>query len=311
MPDFRLRRSCLAVPGSSTKMLAKAAGLSADEVFLDLEDSVAPSEKSDASRENVVRALLENRWVASTLAIRVNAVSTPWCLRDLTFVLTRAGSRLDCVIIPKVEDRSQIHFVHHLLEQLEVDGKLDHHIGIEAQIETARGMVNVEQIAEASPRLESLIFGPGDYAASLGVPQLTVGKIEEEYPGDQWHYALSRIITTARAFGLQAVDGPFSAVRDLAGFRESARRSKLLGFDGKWAIHPDQITPCNETYTPDLAQYERAERILKAYRQATDVDRTGAVVFDGEMIDEASRKMAEALVFRGRAAGLQLGTAPL
>jgi citrate lyase subunit beta/citryl-CoA lyase len=288
-------------------MLSKAAGLSADEVFLDLEDSVAPSEKSDASRENVVRALLENQWTAKTLAVRVNAVSTPWCFRDLSYVVSRAGAKLDCVIIPKVEDRSQIHFVDHLLRQLEADAGLDRQIGIEAQIETARGMVHIEQIAEASPRLEALIFGPGDYAASLGVPQLTVGKIEPDYPGDQWHYALSRIITTARAFGFQAIDGPYTALRDLDGFRESARRSRLLGFDGKWAIHPDQIDLCNQAYTPDQAQYERAERILSAYRQATDVDGTGAVVFEGEMIDEASRKMAEALAVRGRAAGLRIG----
>jgi citrate lyase subunit beta/citryl-CoA lyase len=291
-------------------MLAKAAGLPADEVFLDLEDSVAPREKSDTSRENVVHALIENRWSATTVAIRVNAVSTPWCLKDLSYVVTRAGPKLDCVVIPKVEDRSQIHFVDHLLGQLEAEAGLDRRIGLEAQIETARGMVNVEQIAEASPRLEALIFGPGDYAASLGVPQLTVGKIEQDYPGDQWHYALSRIITTARAFGLQAVDGPYSAVRDLAGFRESARRSRLLGFDGKWAIHPDQITLCNETYTPDQAQFERAVRILGAYQQATDVNGTGAAIFEGEMIDEASRKMAEALVIRGRAAGLPIENLP-
>ena len=306
MPEFRLRRSCLAVPGSSPKMLAKAAGLSADEVFLDLEDSVAPSEKNDTSRENVVRALRENHWLARTLVVRINAVSTSWCFRDLSYVVSRAGSKLDCVIVPKVNDASQIHFVNHLLGQLEAESALDRQIGIEAQIETARGIVNIEEIAAASPRLEALIFGPGDYAASLGVPQLSVGKIEEQYPGDQWHYALSRIITTARAFGLQAVDGPYSAVRDLAGFRESARRSKMLGFDGKWAIHPDQIDLCNETYTPDQAQYERAERILNAYKQAAAVNGTGAAVFEGEMIDEASRKMAEGVALRGRAAGLRI-----
>jgi citrate lyase subunit beta / citryl-CoA lyase len=308
MAEPRLRRSCLAVPGSSLKMLTKAAGLPADEVFLDLEDSVAPSEKNDTSREHVVRALLESHWLARTLAIRINAVSTSWCFRDLLYVVSRAGSKLDCLIVPKVEDASQIHFVSHFLGQLEAEAGLNRQIGIEAQIETARGMVNIEGIAAASPRLEALIFGPGDYAASLGVPQLTVGKIEDEYPGDQWHYALARIITTARAFGLQAVDGPYSAVRDLVGFRESARRSKLLGFDGKWAINPDQIGLCNETYTPDQAQYERAERILTAYQQAAAVNGTGAAVFEGEMIDEASRKMAEGLAFRGRAAGLRIGS---
>lgn len=285
-------------------MLSKAPTLPADEVFLDLEDSVAPNEKSDASRHNVVRTLLENRWIAKTLAVRVNAVSTPWCFQDLFYVVSHGGSGLNAVIIPKVEDPSEIHFVSHLLGQLEADAGIENRIGIEAQIETARGMVNIEKIAGASARLEALIFGPGDYAASLGIPQLTVGKIERDYPGDQWHYALSRIITTARAFGLQAIDGPYSAIRDLDGFRESARRSRLLGFDGKWAIHPDQIEVCNQIYTPDQAQYLRAERMLTAYRQASEQDRTGAAIFEGEMIDEASRKMAEGLVLRGRAAGL-------
>ena len=269
--ETRLRRSCLAVPGSSPKMLTKAAGLPADQVFLDLEDAVAPLEKSDESRENVVRGLLENDWQARTLVVRVNSVETPWCFRDLVYVAERAGAKLDCIMIPKVDHESHVHFVHHLLTQLEAELGLGRRIGIEAQIETAQGMVSIERIAAASDRLETLIFGPGDYAASLGVPQLTVGAIEPDYPGDQWHYALSRIVTTARAFGLQAIDGPYSAIRDLDGFRESARRSKLLGFDGKWALHPDQIGPCNETYTPDQEQYDRAERMLEAYRHFTEV----------------------------------------
>ncbi len=286
-------------------MLAKAAGLPADQVFLDLEDSVAPGEKGDETRENVVRALLDGNWRAPTLVVRVNSVDTPHCFRDIVYVVERAGRRLDCVMLPKVEDETHVHFVAHLLGQLEHSLELGRRIGIEAQVETARGAVNVERIARASDRLETLIFGPGDFAASIGVPQLTVGLIEPEYPGDQWHYVLSRIVTAARAFGLQAIDGPYAAIRDLDGFRESARRSKLLGFDGKWALHPDQIEPCNETYTPAQEQYDRAERILDAYRRSTEVDRVGAVMFEGEMIDEASRKLAEAFAARGRAAGLR------
>jgi citrate lyase subunit beta / citryl-CoA lyase len=303
-PD-RLRRSCLAVPGSSAKMLAKAAGLPADQAFLDLEDAVAPSEKNDATRTQVANALLEQEWSARTLVVRVNSVDTRWCYRDIEVVVGLAGAKLDCVMVPKVEDASHIHFVDHLLTQLEEELGLTRPIGIEAQIESARGIVNVEEIAASSARLETLIFGPGDYAASLGVPQLTVGMIEPDYPGDQWHYPLSRIVTTARAFGLQAIDGPFSAIRDLDGFRESARRAKLLGFDGKWALHPDQIDPCNETFTPTQLHYDQAERILATYRRFTDVDGLGAAMFEGEMIDEASRKMAMQVAQRGRAAGLR------
>lgn len=177
-------------------------------------------------------------------------------------------------------------------------------IGIEAQIETARGLVNIERIARASTRTETLIFGPGDFAASLGLPQLSVGMTDDDYPGDQWHYPLSRIVTTARAFGLQAIDGPFAAIRDVEGFRKTAQRAKLLGFDGKWSLHPDQIEPCNAMFTPAQEQYDQAERLLEAYRQFSEVDGVGAAMHEGEMIDEASRRMAQAIVARGRAAGL-------
>jgi citrate lyase subunit beta / citryl-CoA lyase len=286
-------------------MLGKAAALQADQVFLDLEDAVAPSEKNDETRTRVADALREQEWRAKTLVVRVNAVDTRWCHRDVVAVVEGAGAKLDCIMLPKVEDASHIHFLDHLLSQLERALNLQRRIGIEAQIENARGIVNVAEIAAASSRIETLIFGPGDYAASLGVPQLSVGTIEAEYPGDQWHYPLSRIVTTARAFGLQAIDGPYSAIRDLDGFRQSARRARLLGFDGKWALHPDQVGPCNEAFTPAQDQYNQAERLLEAYRSFTEVDGLGAAMFDGEMIDEASRKMALSLAERGRAAGLE------
>ena len=300
----RIRRSCLAVPGSSEKMLSKAAALPADEVFLDLEDAVAPELKNDATRQLVVSALRDSEWAAPTRVVRINAVGTPWCLDDLLAIVPGAGDVLQCVMVPKVESAAQIHFVAQTLEQLELKHGFERPIGIEVQIESPRGLVEIERIAAASPRIETLIFGPGDYAASAGMPQLTVGAIDESYPGDLWHYVLSRIVTTARAFGLQAIDGPYAAIRDLDGFREVAQRSRLLGFDGKWALHPDQIGICNETYAPAQAEFDRAERILEAYRTATDERGSGAVVFESEMIDEASRKMAASIVERGRAAGM-------
>ncbi len=285
-------------------MLAKAAGLPADEVFLDLEDAVAPELKNDDTRRLVVAALREQDWRAATLVVRVNAVGTPWCLDDLLAVVSGAGDVLDCVMLPKVESAAQVHFVAQLLAQLELKHGFEQPIGIEVQIESPRGLVEIERIAAASPRIETLIFGPGDYAASAGMPQLTVGAIDPSYPGDAWHYVLSRIVTTARAFGLQAIDGPYAAIRDLEGFAEVARRSRILGFDGKWALHPDQVPICNDTYLPTQAEFERAERILEAYRAATDEAGQGAAVFETEMIDEASRKMAVSVVERGRSAGM-------
>jgi len=284
-------------------MLAKAADLPADQIFLDLEDAVAPGLKNDETRGLVVRALRDNEWQARTIVVRVNGVGTPWCLDDLMRVVGDAGDSLDCVMIPKVESAAQIHFVDQLLEQIEAKNDLGGHIGIEIQIESPRGLLEIEKIAAASPRTETLIFGPGDYAARAGMPQLSVGAIDPAYPGDTWHYVLSRIVTTARAFGLQAIDGPFAAIRDLEGFADVARRSRALGFDGKWALHPDQIAICNEIYSPTQAEFDRAERILAAYRTAADEQGTGAAVFEGEMIDEASRKMAASIVDRRRAAG--------
>jgi citrate lyase subunit beta/citryl-CoA lyase len=285
-------------------MLAKAAGLPCDQVFLDLEDAVAPDLKNDDTRGAVVRAQRGPEWVARTRGVRGNAVGTPGCLDDLLVVVGGARDALDCVMVPKVESAAQVHFVSQLLDQLELKHGLERRIGLELQIESPLGLVEIERIALASPRVETLIFGPGDYAASVGVPQLTVGAIEPGYPGDQWHYVLSRIVTTAHAYGLQAIDGPYAAIRDADGFREVARRSRLLGFDGKWALHPDQIGICNETYAPTREEFERAERILDAYAVATEGDKLGAVMFEGEMIDEASRKMAISVSARGRAAGL-------
>jgi citrate lyase subunit beta / citryl-CoA lyase len=273
----RARRSCLSVPGNSERMVAKARTLAADEVILDLEDAVPPGEKT-AARELVAGAL-GGEWAAPTVAVRVNAVSTPWFEDDLRAV---AGAAV--VVLPKVESPDDLAAATGLTGA-----------GLEAQIESARGMVGVERIA-AAPGLEALVFGPGDYAASLGIPQLEIGAIDTAYPGDQWHYARARIAVAAHAYGLDAIDGPYAALKDVEGLRESARRARLLGFTGKWAIHPDQIEPCNEAFSPTPEELERAEALLAAYRDAGE----GAATFDGAMIDEASRKIAERLVARAR-----------
>jgi citrate lyase subunit beta/citryl-CoA lyase len=207
-------------------------------------------------------------------------------------------------MIPKVQQASDVTFVADLLRQIEETNGLEKQIGLEAQIENALGLTNIDQIAAASERLETLIFGPGDMAAAMGMPHSTVGEIVPDYPGDHWHWILMRILVAARNCNLQAVDGPYAKIRDLDGFREVATRSRALGYDGKWALHPDQVTILNEVFTPSQEEYDRAEDILEAYAKATDEDLKGAVMFGEEMIDEASRKMAAVHAARGRAAGL-------
>jgi citrate lyase subunit beta/citryl-CoA lyase len=286
-------------------MLDKARSLPADEVFIDLEDAVVPDEKTDATRQDVVDALLGGDWVAPTRAVRINGVATRWCWQDLVYLVPRAGRQIDCVVVPKVHDADHVHFVDHLLSQLELQHGLEvGRIALEILIETPHASLRLEQIASASRRIEALVFGPGDYAASCGIPQLTIGSLDPEYPGDQWHYIHSRLVTTARAFGLQAIDGPFAQIHDIAGLIESARRARLLGMDGKWALHPKQIDVLNDVYRPTQAQFDRAEAIIARYRKTTEVDRLGATMLDGEMIDEASRKMAAQVSASGRAAGM-------
>jgi citrate lyase subunit beta / citryl-CoA lyase len=299
----RPRRSCLSVPGSSPKMLAKGPSLPADEVFMDLEDSVAPLAKEEA-RGNVVQALKEGDWTGKTVVVRVNAVDTKWCYRDVIEVVESAGQYLDCIMIPKVEYATDVTFVDDLLRMIEDTTGLDRNIGLEVQIETATGLTNIDEIAEASDRTETLIFGPADMSASLGLPALTAGLPMPNYPGDHWHYVLSRILIAARNAGLQAIDGPYLVIKDLDGFKEMALRARALGYDGKWALHPGQVDVLNEVFSPTQEEFEKAEAILDAYGHATDVELKGAVMFGDEMIDEASRKMAERLAARGRAAGL-------
>ena len=297
------RRSCLSVPGSSEKMLSKAPGLAADMVFMDLEDSVAPLEK-EAARAKVVDAIKNQDWGDKILCVRINAWDTQWTAFDVIEVVGNAGERLEEVMLPKVQTAAEVVALDLLLSQVEAHAGLPAgHIGIEAQIETARGLINVEEICAASPRLETIIFGPADFAASIEMPVLTGGVQIPEYPGDHFHYVFSKILMAGRANGLQVIDGPFLKIRDQDAFRDYINRTKVLGYDGKWALHPDQVTILNEMFSPTQEQFDRAWDILEAYKVATEGDRKGAVMFGDEMIDEASRKMAIKFVTRGERAG--------
>ncbi|HEX5780776.1 MAG TPA: CoA ester lyase [Solirubrobacteraceae bacterium] len=298
---MRPRRTCHAVPGSSERFLAKAPTLDADEVFLDLEDAVAQSEKENA-RKLVIDALKTHDFGEKTVVVRVNGTDTPHYYRDLIDVVEQAGDRLHAIMLPKVRTPGDVEMTDKLLTQIELAKDLPHRIGIEAQIEDATGLVACEQIAAASPRMETLIFGPGDYSADVGIPITTIGGAPEHYPGDHLNYVFSRLVVAARAAGIQAIDGPYAAFDDEDGLRQRARLARALGMDGKWTIHPRQIEIVNEVFTPAREDWERAEALLAAYKEATDAGR-GAAMYDGEMIDEANRRMAERLAEAGRAAG--------
>jgi citrate lyase subunit beta/citryl-CoA lyase len=299
------RRSCLSVPGSSERFLEKAPSVPADMTFLDLEDSVAPLEKVEARRK-VVKAIRELPWDDRVLCVRINDWDTMWTYADVIEVVSNAGERLDEIMLPKVQTAAQVVALDLLLSQIEQNvGLPAGHIGIEAQIETTRGLINVEEICAASPRLEAIIFGPADFAASMEMPVLTGGVQIPEYPGDHFHYVFSKILMAGRANGLQVIDGPFLKVREPDAFRDFCQRTRVLGYDGKWALHPDQVTILNEIFSPTQEQFDHAWKILDAYKEATENERKGAVMFGDEMIDEASRKMATKFVTRGERAGLK------
>ncbi|HSF26128.1 MAG TPA: CoA ester lyase [Actinomycetes bacterium] len=304
---LRPRRSCLAVPGSSTKMLGKAKGLGADQVFLDIEDSVAPLAKAQA-RANIIAALTEGGWGQTVRTVRVNDWTTQWTYRDVVDVVEGAGAHLDAIMLPKVQNAEQVVALDLLLTQIETAMGLEvGRIGIEAQIENARGLVEVDAIAEASPRLETIIFGPADFMASINMKSLVVGEQPPGYDvGDAYHYILMRLLMAARANDLQAIDGPYLQIKDVDGFRRVAARSAALGFDGKWVLHPGQLEACNEAYSPRQDDYDHAELILDAYAWHTSEagGARGAVMLGDEMIDEASRKMAQVVAAKGRAAGM-------
>jgi citrate lyase subunit beta/citryl-CoA lyase len=298
----RPRRTCHAVPGSSERFLAKAPQLDADEVFLDLEDAVAAGEK-DSARERVIAALRELDFGSTTVVVRVNGTDTPHYYRDLIAVVEQAGDKLDAIMLPKVRTPGDVEMTAKLLTQIELAHGLEvGRIGIEAQIEDATGLLACEAIAAASPRMETLIFGPGDYSASVGIPITTIGGTPDGYPGDHLNYVYSRLVVAARAAGIQAIDGPYARVGDEDGLRERARLARALGMDGKWTIHPGQIAIVNEVFSPARAEWERAEAMLAAYDEAGR-EGHGAAIFEGEMIDEANRKMAERVARAGRAAG--------
>jgi citrate lyase subunit beta/citryl-CoA lyase len=288
-------------------MMGKAQGLPADQVFLDLEDSVAPLAKESA-RDNIVAALNEGDWSGKTRVVRVNDLTTSWTYRDVITVVEGAGANLDAIMLPKVQSAEQVVWLDVLLRQIEETLGLEiGRIGIEAQIENAAGLIAVDAIAAASPRVETIIFGPADFMASINMRSLIVGEQPPGYDvGDAYHYILMRILMAARAHDLQAIDGPYLQIKDVDGFRRVAGRSAALGFDGKWVLHPGQIDAANEVYSPAQSDYDHAELILDAYDFYTSEagGMRGAVMLGDEMIDEASRKMALVVAAKGRAAGL-------
>lgn len=292
-------------------MIEKAKTLDADEVFLDLEDAVAPDAKAEA-RSRVAVALAEPGWAGQLRGVRVNDWTTPWTYADIIEVVSTVASSkdaaLDIVVLPKVTDASHIHALDLLLSQLETTHGLPvGRIGIEAQIENAQGLTNIDAIA-AAPRVQALVLGPADMAASLNMRTLEVGEQPEGYDvGDAHHHVLMRILIAARTHGVLAIDGPYLKVRDVGGFRRVAGRSAALGYDGKWVLHPDQIAAGNEIFSPRQDDYDHAELILEAYEWHTSRagGARGAVMLGDEMIDEASRKMALVIAGKGRAAGMQ------
>jgi citrate lyase subunit beta / citryl-CoA lyase len=305
----RPRRSCLAVPGSSEKMLKKAQGLPADQVFLDLEDAVAPIAKP-AARATVVEALNHGDWSGKTRVVRVNDADTEWAHEDVLQVVRGAGTNLDCIMLPKVERVAHIHWLDLLLAQLERElGLSEGQIGIEAQIEGPAGLSEIEAIATATARTETLIFGPGDFMAAMKMPALTIGA-----PGatgyDPFDTVLMTIAMTARKHGLQAIDGPFASIKDLDGYRASAERAAAYGYDGKWVLHPGQIDVANGVFAPSQADYDKAELILEAYAHHTSEagGGQGAVMLGDEMVDEASRKLALVTAERGRVLDMERTT---
>jgi malyl-CoA/(S)-citramalyl-CoA lyase len=307
----RPHRSELAVPGTNVRAMTKAPTLGADVVFLDLEDAVAPDDKEQA-RANVIDALLGQDWTGCAVSVRVNGLDTHWCYRDVVEVVEKTGDMLDTVLVPKVGSPSDVEFVATLLDQIEQrNGWPSGRIGIHILIETAKGMANVEAISHARPdRLEAMVFGVADYAASVRARTTNIGGANPDYAvltdanawgeralhwGDQWHFGISRMVAACRAEGLRPIDGPFGDFEDAEGFRAAARRTAALGCEGKWAIHPSQVALANEVFTPSGAEVETARRILEAMEQAAK-DGKGAVALDGRLIDAASIRMAEQLI---------------
>jgi len=301
MPVTRLTRTQLFVPASKPAMIGKAAASAADAVCIDLEDSVAPAEKA-SSRANVIRALQEIDFGRRVRMFRINALDTPFAYRDLVDVVEAAGGRVDVVMVPKVGSARDVEFVDMLLTQIEAGLRLATPIGIEAQIETAAGFLNAAEIARASTRLEALIFGAGDYAASMRMPSAAIGEADEHdaiYPGHRWHAVMHTIVAAARANDLRCLDGPYAAYQDAAGLARACRIALAMGFDGKQCIHPSQLDTVNATFTPSLEDVTRAAAVLKAYETAAAAGQ-GAATHEGRMIDAANLRMARTILERHR-----------
>jgi citrate lyase subunit beta/citryl-CoA lyase len=279
-------------------MFEKALKSGVDFIFLDLEDAVAPDDKLRA-RKNIIEAINDLDWQGHgiTVSVRINGLDTQYMVRDVVDLVEQAGAKIDTILIPKVGVYADVYMVEAMLNQLEMQQGLKHKIGIEALIETALGMANVEDIARngACSRLEALHFGVADYAASNRARTTNIGGLNPDYPGDQWHAAISRMTVACRAYGLRPIDGPFGDFKDPEGYKLAARRAAALGCEGKWAIHPSQIALANEVFTPPAAEIEKAKRILAALQEAAAQGK-GAAALDGRLIDAASEKMANNIV---------------
>ncbi|MEO0622613.1 MAG: CoA ester lyase [Pseudomonadota bacterium] len=288
----RLQRSELAVPASNPTMIDKAADSGADYIFLDLEDAVAPPEKEQA-RKNCVQALNDIDWAAKgkTVAVRINGLDTHYMYRDVVDVMEQAGSRVHTLLVPKVGVPADLYMVEAMVNQIEQGEGFETRVGLEALIETALGMANVEAIAQFGGRLEAMHFGVADYAASMRARTVNIGGLNPDYPGDQWHSGISRMVVACRAYGLRAIDGPFGDFSDPEGYKDGARRAAALGCEGKWAIHPSQVALANEVFSPPDAEVTRARRIVEELRKA-EAEGKGAASLDGKMIDAASERMA-------------------
>jgi len=294
----RVQRCELAVPGSNPGMFEKAMKSGSDFIFLDLEDAVSPDDKLQA-RKNVIEAINDMDWEAHgvTVSVRINGLDTQYMVRDVVDLMEQCGHKLKTILIPKVGVYADVYMVEAMVNQLEMQQGLTHRVGIECLIETALGMANVEDIARqgAHGRLEAMHFGVADYAASNRARTTNIGGLNPDYPGDQWHSAISRMTVACRAYGLRPIDGPFGDINDQSGYITAAKRAAALGCEGKWAIHPSQIKLANDVFTPPAAEIEKAQRILVALKEAAAQGK-GAAALDGRLIDAASEKMAQNVV---------------
>jgi citrate lyase beta subunit len=303
--DERLERSVLLAPASNWKMLEKAAAAQADAVCIDLEDAVAVEEK-EGGRQNIIRAYSELDFGSKLKMYRINGLDTGFAYRDVIEIVEAAGHSIDLIVVPKVNCPEDIYFVDTILRQIETYKNIKRPIGIEAQIETAAGCVNIREIGASSDRLESFIYGSGDYAASVQMPMESIGEFDENdsiYPGHRWHYVMHAMVSAARAYQKRVIDGPFAGIKNSEGLKQACKIARAMGFDGKWCIHPSQIETVNETFVPTDKDIEWAQTVLKAYEAALKEGR-GAISVKGKMIDAASLKICNRIVSRARLAGL-------